>query len=750
MLPLPDLDDRTFREIVEDSRKMIHKLIPQWTDENYHDPGITFIELFAWLTEMQQYYLNRITEKNEMKFLKLLGIRPQEAVPARSGVTFTGISEETFLPAGTKLAAGDQPFETEEPLLLVPARIEKVIVFTGAESVDCTSPNKISGVTFFAFGREAKRGSKIYLGFDRELPLFRDISLNFNLFEEYPVPVGHCGEGDPDLISSATVSWKFYGADESRKGGAPAWTPLLVARDETVHLSRSGRLIFKITSNMRPARIHPANDKGRYWICCTLEEEGYEIPPRIDAIILNTVPALQQDTLSQVVHFSGGGRPGERFQAGDYLSFYGRNRVQVKDGDGNWRYWKETGDFSGSGPESCHFVIMKEKECRRTVIEFGDGKNGMIPAGGRDNVRLISCLPSFEAARFLGAGSGLPRQVFRINGPPVMLKGFMLQVGVKPPGAKDYIWQDWERVDDFDVSGPGDRHYMLDGKTGEIVFGDNENGAVPEASEELNICIISCRLGGGAMGNVRKNSISRITGEVMELRSLAVTNHFPATGGKDAETIEDAKKNVRRDMKKPYRAVTCRDFEEIAGNTPGLRVARVKAIPLYVRGMKDYPRAKAPAQITVVVVPYSESKKPLPGRGFLETVRCHLNRHRLVTTEVHVIPPEYIQITVHAVVVVSSEIKTDPAKIVEALNRLLQPLDKKDGSTGWPFGRTVYKGDIYGTINQVDGVEYVKELWLNAEGSGVRKDHSGDIHIPPYGLVYSGEHQIEAVSWENL
>lgn len=63
MLPIPNLDDRMFEQMVMEARKSIPKLFPEWTDENEHDPGITLLELMSWMTEMQQYYLDRVTEK---------------------------------------------------------------------------------------------------------------------------------------------------------------------------------------------------------------------------------------------------------------------------------------------------------------------------------------------------------------------------------------------------------------------------------------------------------------------------------------------------------------------------------------------------------------------------------------------------------------------------------------------------------------------------------------------------------------
>ena len=73
-LPLPQLDNRTFDQLMEEARKSIPRYAPAWTDHNVSDPGITFIELFAWLTEIQGYYLDRIRDDNYLKFLKLLGV----------------------------------------------------------------------------------------------------------------------------------------------------------------------------------------------------------------------------------------------------------------------------------------------------------------------------------------------------------------------------------------------------------------------------------------------------------------------------------------------------------------------------------------------------------------------------------------------------------------------------------------------------------------------------------------------------
>lgn len=74
-IPLPNLDDRSFADLVEEMRALIPGYAPEWTDHNLSDPGIMLIELFAYLTEALIYRLNRIPEASEKRFLKLLGVK---------------------------------------------------------------------------------------------------------------------------------------------------------------------------------------------------------------------------------------------------------------------------------------------------------------------------------------------------------------------------------------------------------------------------------------------------------------------------------------------------------------------------------------------------------------------------------------------------------------------------------------------------------------------------------------------------
>src|SRR5919107_3536149 len=102
--PAPNQDNRRFQDILDEARRLIPRYCPEWTDHNLSDPGITVLELFAWMTDMLIYRLNRVPDKNYVKFLDLIGIKLEPAHPARTTLNFrlsAPIEEELLIPLGT-------------------------------------------------------------------------------------------------------------------------------------------------------------------------------------------------------------------------------------------------------------------------------------------------------------------------------------------------------------------------------------------------------------------------------------------------------------------------------------------------------------------------------------------------------------------------------------------------------------------------------------------------------------------------
>jgi len=132
----PKLDDRQFQDIVDEAKKRIPHYCKEWTDHNVSDPGITFIELFAWMTDIILYRMNQVPDLNYVKFLEMLGITLQPPVPAKAPVTFwlsAPQSTPAIIPAGTEVASTQTEtersiiFTTEEEFRVYPPKLSSVI-----------------------------------------------------------------------------------------------------------------------------------------------------------------------------------------------------------------------------------------------------------------------------------------------------------------------------------------------------------------------------------------------------------------------------------------------------------------------------------------------------------------------------------------------------------------------------------------------------------------------------------------------
>jgi hypothetical protein len=125
-LRLPDLDDRTFTQLVDEARRRIEATCPTWTDLSPHDPGMTLVEVFAHLTEVMLYRLNRLPDKAYVAFLNLLGVQRLAPVAASAVLEFRREregDEPVTIPAGTRVTvaggAKDAPvFATSDSVTL--------------------------------------------------------------------------------------------------------------------------------------------------------------------------------------------------------------------------------------------------------------------------------------------------------------------------------------------------------------------------------------------------------------------------------------------------------------------------------------------------------------------------------------------------------------------------------------------------------------------------------------------------------
>jgi len=104
-LPLPELDDRRYDDLVEEMISLIPRYAPTWTDHNPSDPGIMLIELFSWLFEAMMFRQNRVTVESERTFLKLLNGRLDGTVEDMSGLDLKQARAKTIENLRTRFRA---------------------------------------------------------------------------------------------------------------------------------------------------------------------------------------------------------------------------------------------------------------------------------------------------------------------------------------------------------------------------------------------------------------------------------------------------------------------------------------------------------------------------------------------------------------------------------------------------------------------------------------------------------------------
>jgi len=178
-LPTPNLDDRTFQELVDEAKRHVQRRCPSWTNHNVSDPGVTLIEAFAWMTDLLLYRLNRVPDRHYVKFLELLGVSLFPPAAARAEVSFRLSSHQDVavrIAAGTVVSTRRTAtehavaFATTVDLEIVPGMSRVVATqLAGREPVDRTPGMGVTGA-FACFAERPEPGDALYIGLDRPAP----------------------------------------------------------------------------------------------------------------------------------------------------------------------------------------------------------------------------------------------------------------------------------------------------------------------------------------------------------------------------------------------------------------------------------------------------------------------------------------------------------------------------------------------------------------------------------------------------
>ncbi|HKP51315.1 MAG TPA: putative baseplate assembly protein [Chloroflexia bacterium] len=405
---LPVLDDRRYKDIVNELRTRVPRYTPEWTDLNDNDPGMALAQLFAWLADMLLYRLGRVPEQNYIKFLELLGIERQPAAPALAEITFPVLPDSpqstVIVPMRTQVSApaddGGSPviFETDKALVAIRSRLLSVQSDSGFDFRDLSAANQTNSQLpgadgdalaqtsvpttdqgFLPFGELADAGAALMLGFDSAQPLPEvNLDLAFYLVNQPGEKSSYsCDLPETAFFPPAVLVWEYW--------VGTYWTALTRAKDDTRSLTRSGHMVLKLPpkGKMQPATLGQVAEP-RYWIRVRIASGGYEKPPILFAVVTNTISATQAETRYDEVLGGSDGEPNQKFTLQNAPVLAGTLQLEVDEGDG-FKVWKEVSDFYGSGRDSTHYAL------NRTTgeVSFGDGLHGRIPVGNVNNADNI-------------------------------------------------------------------------------------------------------------------------------------------------------------------------------------------------------------------------------------------------------------------------------------------------------------------------------------------------------------------------
>ncbi len=658
-LPEIRLDDRTFTDLVDEARHRIVAVCPEWTEHNASDPGVTLIEMFAWLAEMMIYRLNRVPDKLHVALMELMNIalappaaaathlRFRLSAPASSPVQIPMRSEVGTL---RTLSNESTVFQTSCAMAIPPVGAERYTVererafahlIVGGGTARPRSSDR------FPFATPPVPGDALYLGFTQSLAHL------VMLVEVECSPARGVGV-DP---SDPPLCWEVSADAEGTK-----WEACEVLSDATGGFNYgSGAVELQIPDVSEEAVV---DGQRAYWLRCRVDGAGtsgaratYTHPPEITTISAGALGVLV---------------PAE------------------------------------------HAMSVVHEE--------------------------------------LGESDGTPGQQFLVRHPPVLEPESGETLETLDEGERE--WRRWKRCDSFAESGPDDGHFQLDLASGTISLpptvrvgdaGFRQYGAIPPKGARLRMS--RYRHGGGAHGNVAANALTVMRSAIPYVASVA--NPAPATGGLDAETLDEARQRSALEMRSRSRAVTRQDHEFLAMRAdPGVARAICVERPesVGVARLAIVPRIEDPDRRLTI-------DELRPDSVLMESVARFLDERRLVGSRIELVPARYrgISVAVSVRAEPSADLGRVERDVADALYRYINPLVGGEISgvgSGWGFGRALNQGELYGVVHGVPGVQFVSLLRLyetDLENDQRAPTPLGThVDLDPDEIIASGEHVIKA------
>ena len=377
------LDNLNWREMVEGIRGRIAALSgEQWTLHAPVDPGVTLLEVFAYLLEQRIYWLDQIPPALLNALLGLLG---EELLPTQVATTLLNFQAENgqavlSLPPGTEMRREADPhicFSTVSGLTLLPVTHVELGTRDGDRTTDLERGWQVR--LFPAIKTAAE--FKLTLWFATRLPnipVGEPLALFFELDAPAAISPHWSGDAAVNVSPPAMLHWQYSGA----MPGLRKMFTIDQIEDGTCGLRRSGVIRITIPQDWTP--VAQDNQLGvAYALWVSTKEVTFSAPPRLLGLIPNVAIARHQCSVE-------GPFPDLETEVRNWLAIPRRElqlpsdlpppieqsiELSLRERDGNLYRWYLTHDFARHGPEDRVFTVDRE----RKKIGFGDGLTGRLP-----------------------------------------------------------------------------------------------------------------------------------------------------------------------------------------------------------------------------------------------------------------------------------------------------------------------------------------------------------------------------------
>lgn len=702
----PPIDNRRYAQWRDEllARAQVHT--PEWTNFGQGDPGVTLVQLFAFLAENLSYRANLNPVRNRAKFLQLLRV-PLQPASAASGLV--SIQNERAEPKVQTLAdnlevqAGTVPFRTQLGLDVLP--VEARVLFKRKVANPSEALQNYYRLLYASY----------QVPYPADVQLYETVALDRRVVDQVDL---NADTVDRSLWVALLARRTEKPADIRKELGGRTLTLGLVPALDAVQaqLVPGGNpqprslLTFEVPSVADNGRVQrDSNDRpAPQWrqLEARTEVDLLTVP----GVVQLALPAAEQLTLWQDLDPLEGG----------------------------------VGDL----PPTLDDPALNDRIITWLRVRAAGAVQARIRWVGINTtpVRQVERI----GAETLLDGDGTPDQPRRLARAPVLEHSVRLLTRVGSDDARN-----WVQIDDLAAAGPevpvsaprssactsqppgtGPTDvFELDAEAGELRFGDGLRGRRLPRNASVYATYEFCM---GAQGNVGEGAIN----SAAQLPSgFTVNNPVQSWGGADAETVDSGEKQVRRYLQHRDRLVSTDDFEAVACRTPGVQIGRIEVLPAFHPDLVPNEPGAAPGVVTVLAIPSADPGQPEAPRAdrlFLNALCRHLDPRRLVTTELVVRGPIYkgIWISVGIDVAAGHSIAQVVNNVKARLRDFLKPVGPNgavprdtplftprttDPARGWPLRTAVASRVLLAETARVPGVTSVAEV-LMAEGTRAASD----------------------------